>query len=313
VKNKVKILIWAGILVLIQCLLFYTWGCKKEMDKAKNHYKLGVEYHKQILSDQTMGDSQKQELTEKAVNELQEALKIDPNYAEAHYELGVLYQEKADQEGALREIQQAEADYGNALRELQQAIKTNPDYAEAHFHLGSVYQVLGGYDQAINEFEEVLRINLNFPRIHTAIGNVYYLKGITAYKRAIRLDWWSYLRPDTLKEIPYKDKDELKKAIENYIGATQSDTNNAAAYSKLSQAYYTWAQDEYQKAIAVDSLDTNAQLFLGLTFLERGYPNKATLQYEVLKNLDPKAANMLLQITQREEQEATEQKKRGPK
>jgi tetratricopeptide (TPR) repeat protein len=297
VRNKVKILIWAGLILLINCILFYTWGCKKEMDKAKKHYKLGVEYHKKEQADQ-------------AIQELQQAIKIDPNYAEAHYELGVLYQEKASDEGERREFQQANADYESALREFQQAIKSNPDYAEAHFRLGIMYQGLEGYDQALREFDEVLRINPSFPRIHTAMGSIYHTKGVKALVKATKFDW-SYLVADTLKEISYKDKDELKKAIENYIIATEADTTNSAMYSKLGQAYCTWAQDEYQKAIAVDSLDTAAHLNLGLTFLEKGYPNKAMIQYEILNSLDSRAANMLLQEIQHKEQEAMELKKRG--
>lgn len=309
-RSKVKILIWASIFVLIYCFLFYTWGCKSEMDKAKKHYELGAQYHKQAFSDPNIEDSQKQELAEKAIKELQEAIKIDPNYSRAHLELGVLYQEKADLEGELQELQQSRSDYENAFRELQQATKINPNDAEAHFRLGGIYQVFGGYDQALGEFEDALRINPNFPRIHTAIGSVYHARGVRALVKATRLDW-SYLLADTLKEISYKNKDELKKAIDSYTSATQLDTTNAIAYSKLGQACCTWAQDEYQKAIATDSLDTTAHLNLGLILLEKGYQNRAKSQYEILKNLDSRAADMLLQEIRHKEQEEMELQKRG--
>jgi Tfp pilus assembly protein PilF len=282
-RSKVRILIWAGMAILMICLLSYMWGCKQEMDKARKHYELGVEYHKQDQADQ-------------AIKELQEAIKIDPNYAKAHYELGVLYHEKQDQ--------------SNAVSELLQAIKIDPDYAEAHFLLGGIYQLLRGYDQALKEYEEVLRIDSKFPRIHTAIGNLYYERGLRTWTRAIKLDW-NYLIPDTSKETRYKDEDELRKAIENYVNQTQSDTTKPEPYSKLSQAYYTLAQDEYQKAIEINSADTGAQLQLGLTLLERGYLNKAAVQCEALRNLDPKAAGMLSEEIRHREQEAMDLKKRG--
>jgi tetratricopeptide (TPR) repeat protein len=297
VKSKVRILTWAGVVVLMSCFLFCTWGCKTKMDKAKKHYEVGVEYHKKQQADQ-------------AIEEFLQAIKIDPNYAEAHYELGILYHEKAANESELKEYQQADEDYKNALRELQQAIRVNPDYAEAHFRLGIIYQVIRGYDRATMEFEEVQRINPNFPRIHTALGNVYYERGIRAWGRAIKLDW-SYLLADTLKEISYKNIDELKEAIGSYRSATESDSTDPSMFSKLSQAYYTWAQDEYQKAIGVNPSDTNAQLQLGLIFSEKGYQNKAMKQYEVLKNLDPRAADMLLQVLRQKEQEEQDLKRRG--
>lgn len=282
-KNKTRILIWGGFIILMSFFLFYTWGCKKEMDKAKKHYEQGLEYRKQELDDQ-------------AIQEFQQALEIDPNYAEAHYELGVLYHEKED--------------YDGAFRELKQALRINPDHPDVHYRLGLVYQALRGYKQALAEFEEVLRINPDFPRIHTAIGNVYYERGLRAWGMAIKLDW-SYLLPDTLKEISYKDKDELKKAIDDYISGIESDTTNPALFSKLSQAYYNFAQDEYQKAVAIDSLDTAAQLQLGLTFSEKGYQNKAMNQYGLLKNLDPRAADMLLQVIRQKEMEEEDLKRRG--
>jgi tetratricopeptide (TPR) repeat protein len=283
VKNKKQILVWGGFVTLMVLCLFYAWGCKKEMDRARRHYEQGVEYRKQELADQ-------------ALEEFQQAIKIDPNYAQAHYELGVLYQEKED--------------YEAAFRELKQAVKLNPDHADAHFRLGLIYQTLRGYKQALDEFDEVIRINPDFPRIHTAIGNVYYERGLRAWGRAIKLDW-SYLLPDTSKEISYTDKEELNKAIDDYVSAIESDTTNVALFSRLSQAYYTWAQDEYQKAIAIDSFDTAAQLQLGLTFSEKGYQNKAMRQYGVLKNLDSRAADMLLQVIGQKQQEEKDLKERG--
>jgi tetratricopeptide (TPR) repeat protein len=274
VKNRTRILIRVGIFLLMGCFIFYTGGCKKRTDKAKKHYQQALEYHEQELPDQ-------------AVAELHQAIKLDPKYAEAHYELGVLYHEAED--------------HNNAVRELREAIKINPDYAEAHFRLGIVYQILRGYSQAVTEYEEVQRINPDFPRIHTAMGNVYYERGLRAWGAAIKLDW-SYVQPDTLKQISYKSKDELKKAINDYLTIIESDAANPAALAKLSQAYYLWAQDEYQTAIAVDSMDTVAHLQLGLTYSERGYQGKAMEEYELLKKWGAPGADLLLQVVKHKEE-----------
>ncbi len=283
-KNKTKILVWVGLILVSGCLLLCTGGCKKRADQAVKHYEQALEYHQQELPDQ-------------AIAELHQATKLDPEYAEAHYLLGVIYHEKTD--------------HNNAVRELKEAIKINPDYAEAHFRLGVIYQVLRGYSQAVVEFEEVQRINPDFPRIHTAIGNVYYERGLRAWGAAIKLDWYTYLHPDTSKEISYKNKDELKRAIDDYLTIIESDTSNPAALSKLSQAYYLWAHDEYQKAIAADSQDSVAHLQLGLTYSERGYPEKAMEQYEILKKLDARGADMLLQVIKHKEEELEDLRKKG--
>jgi tetratricopeptide (TPR) repeat protein len=284
VKNKTKLLVWMGLILLTGSFLLHTQGCKKRTDQAKKHYEQALEYHKQELPDQ-------------AIAELHQAIKLEPKYAEAHYQLGLIFHEKTD--------------HNNAVRELKEAIKINPDYAEAHFRLGVIYQVLRGYSQAVAEFEEVQRINPDFPRIHTAIGNVYYERGLRAWGAAIKLDWNTYLHPDTSKEISYKNKDELEKAIDDYLTIIESDTSNPAALSKLSQAYYLWAHDEYQKAIEVDSMDSVAHLQLGLTYSERGDPSKAMEQQEILKKLDTRAADMLLQVIRHKEQEVSDLRKKG--
>lgn len=282
-RNKVKIIIRAGMIFLLSYLLFCGWGCKKEVDKAKKHYAQAVEYHQE-------------EVPDKAIEELQKAIQIDSNYAEAHYELGILYEEKEDLRAA--------------FQEFQEVIRINPDYAEAHLHLGTIYHRLRGYSQALTEYQEVQRIDPNFPRIHTAIGNVYYERGIRAWGRAITFNW-SYLLPDTTKEITYKSRDDLIRALEGYIDSVDLDTTNAEAFHKLSQAYFLLAQEEYEKAIAVNSADTVAQLQLGLTFSERGYQNRAMEQYEVLKTLHPRAAETLLQVILHKEKDAEDLRKKG--
>jgi hypothetical protein len=48
-----------------------------------------------------------------------------------------------------------------------------------------------------------------------------------------------------------------------------------------------------------------------LTFLEKGYQNRAKSQYEILKNLYSRAADMLLQEIRNKEQQEMELKRRG--
>ena len=71
--------------------------------------------------------------------EYQAALRINPDYAEAHYNLGVVY----GQQGRTDE----------AIREYQAALRINPDYAEAHYNLGVVYWATGPQlREAIREY-----------------------------------------------------------------------------------------------------------------------------------------------------------------
>lgn len=190
-----------------------------------------------------------------------------------------------------------------AIREYNQAIQLHPNYADAHFHLGRVYQRVRGYSAAWQEYQKVLRIDSNYPKIHTVLGNLYYERGLNAWDRARKLDWITYLHADTLRQLPFKDRDELLKLIEQYTRKVNVDSADAETFSRLSQAYYIFSVEEYQQAIQANPKDTAAQLNLGLAFSEQGYPHKAMAQYETLKRLDPRSAELLLTMIKQKEQE----------
>jgi len=215
--------------------------------------------------------------------------------AKKHVELGVQYLE--------------ERKANEALQEFRRAIQLDPNYADAHFHLGTLYHTRKGYTPAIKEYEEVLRINPNYPKIHTALANVYYERGLRAWTKAVKQDRLTYWFPDTLRQLPFKNRDELVGLIEECINKLEADTLDAETFSKLSQACFLLAAEEYQKAIQVDSLDTTAQLYLGLTYSEQGYPLKAMAQYEILNRLDPRSGGLLLTVLRQKEKEEQELEK----
>jgi Tfp pilus assembly protein PilF len=56
---------------------------------------------------------------------LEKAIAADPNFYEAHYQLGILYQDQQK--------------YEDAIREFNQTIKLRPDYNRAHYRLVLMY------------------------------------------------------------------------------------------------------------------------------------------------------------------------------
>jgi tetratricopeptide (TPR) repeat protein len=215
--------------------------------------------------------------------------------AKNHFDQGVQYeaQEKVEE----------------AIREFKQAIQLQPDYADAHFHLGGLYQIVKAFSSAIEEYEKVLRIQPSYPKIHTAFANLYYERGLRAWGRAIKFDWSTFLHPDTLRQLPFTDKAGLLKLIEEYQNKLNTDTADAETFSKLSQAYFIMAVEEYQKAILANPSDTAAQFYLGLTYSEQGYPQRAMAQYEILKKLDSRAGEQLLAMLKQKEKENQELEK----
>ena len=79
-----------------------------------------------------------------SIDAYKQAIRINPDDAEAHYNLGNAYQGLSHYEGA--------------VGALKQAIRINPDYANAHFLLGLVYTKLGRYKEAVEALKQALRI-----------------------------------------------------------------------------------------------------------------------------------------------------------
>ncbi|MEW6097155.1 MAG: trypsin-like peptidase domain-containing protein [bacterium] len=76
---------------------------------------------------------------EKALSYFEEAVKTNPDYAEAYFQIGYC-------NGELDRYQEAIASY-------QQAIRINPDLAEVHYNLGVVYLLLGDRGSALDEYK----------------------------------------------------------------------------------------------------------------------------------------------------------------
>jgi tetratricopeptide (TPR) repeat protein len=94
--------------------------------------------------DKGMEALQKGDLTD-AVSWLQEALLLDPSYAEASEGLGKAY-------FRLKQFPDAEA-------ALKEAIRLKPDFAEAHFGLGMTYVAMGRKNDALRVQETLQRLD----------------------------------------------------------------------------------------------------------------------------------------------------------
>jgi len=98
-------------------------------------------------------------LHKKAIEAYKQAIRIKPDDAEAHYNLGVAYGEL----GMYRE----------AMEAYKQAIRIKPDYAEAHYNLGVIYSKSGMYREAMEAFNQAIRIKPDYAKAHYNLGIIY--------------------------------------------------------------------------------------------------------------------------------------------
>ena len=107
-----------------------------------------------------------------------QVLKIDPNHAEAHNNLGTLFNN-------LREKHKAKSCF-------EKAIEINPNYADAHHNLGTIFHELREKQKAKECYEKVIAINPNYVHayhnlISTLIKQSKFKEAELSYQKAIEL------------------------------------------------------------------------------------------------------------------------------
>ena len=93
----------------------------------------------------------------------EEAIRINPNNAKAHYLLGYLMNELREDIKSRNEYKEAIRINPNYVEECRKAARINPNDAEAHNYLGILLFYLEGFDEeAEEEYREAIRINPNY-------------------------------------------------------------------------------------------------------------------------------------------------------
>lgn len=108
------------------------------------------------------------------LDEVAEAAKKNPDNAEAHFSLGVAYEEKRD--------------YGSAVKSFSKAIEIDPK-AAYYLNRGAAYKAQFNYDHAIEDFKKSLEVDSKFTIAYYHLGQVFLydkkdkITGCSYYKK----------------------------------------------------------------------------------------------------------------------------------
>ncbi|MEK0181955.1 tetratricopeptide repeat protein [Microcoleus anatoxicus] len=178
-----------------------------------------------------------------AVADYNQALRINPNYAEAYFSRGLARSDLGDKQGAI-------ADYNEALR-------INPNDVIAYYNRGVARYKLGDKQGAIADYDQALRIDSNNASFYlnrgTARSDLGDKQGAIAdYDQALRID------PNNAKAYNNRGtaRDELgdkRGALADYDQALRIDPNYASPYNnrgviRASLGNQQGAIQDYQKA-----------------------------------------------------------------
>ena len=153
------------------------------------------------------------------------AVSINPKYAEAHFNLGVMNQDLGRLE--------------SAIDSYKKAISISPNYSYAYNNLGNIFLELGQYEIAIENFEWALAYQHDFAEAHNNLGDALNRYGrteaaIDSFKKAISFNK-DYEKAYFNLALIFKDIGDKTGFIKNIEKVLDIKPEWGAAYYHLSQ------------------------------------------------------------------------------
>jgi tetratricopeptide (TPR) repeat protein len=233
-----------------------------------------------------LGDAyQSQKFIDKAIEQYQIALKLNPYNPKSYNNLGVAYK--------------SQKLYNRAIEQYRIAIQLDPDYTKFYNNLGVAYQAQGLVDNAIEQYQIAIERMPYNPEFYNNLGIAYksqklYNRAIEQYRTAIQLDP-DYTESYNNLGMAYQAQGLIDTAIQQYRIAIKRDHDNAEAYNNLGTAYKAQglidkAIEQYELAINSDPDNPAFYINLGFAYQYKGFTDRAIEQYRIAIRLDPKNA-----------------------
>jgi tetratricopeptide (TPR) repeat protein len=95
-------------------------------------------------------DAYKHDRDEEAIEHFRRAVELSPDFAEAHYRLGLAH-------NALKQTEEAEKAFADAVKAYERIVKQEPKNSDAYYFLGLCLEKLGKYDEAVKALKEAVK------------------------------------------------------------------------------------------------------------------------------------------------------------
>lgn len=247
-------------------------------------------------------------LYDEAIEELEEALKIDPNFVLARNNFDIVLKKTGRLEEKIEKLariidsnpddEKKTLELADTYRKLnrysqsiifyRKVIDINPDSFESHYGLGVILKLLRKYDDALEEIKIALEIKIA-PEVYRTLGEIYFSKGvidlaIKNFQESIALDPSSaegyYLLGFAFGEKGKVDEslEAIKKAIALNPALAQLDPN---LLINIKEHKGHWEFLKEHIAIPTSSRnDYQLHFNLGMTYRNKGLFNEAKREFD---------------------------------
>jgi len=152
---------------------------------------------------------------EQAVQAFQEAIRFQPDFAEAHLRLGMAY-------GALDKKTEAEESYKKAIELYKKLTQSNSKDADAFFYLGEAYTFRHQDEEAARAYRQATKLKSDDEEAFYQLGMAetrlaHYPEATAAFEKALEIDPEDYRASDAIenaKEGTQRIKEGKKHAEE---------------------------------------------------------------------------------------------------
>ena len=253
---------------------------------------------------------------EMAVKCFERALKIKPDFADAHYNLGLTFQELDQLDSAVKSYKKTlaiQANYvkaynnlgiiykelgqmNDAVKSYEEALSHQPDFVEALNNLGNIQTEMGKLDEAIKSYNQALVIEPNYIEVHNNLGNILNDLGeldeaVEHYEKAIAFNP-DYAEAHNNLGSTLNDLGQLDSAVEHYEKAIVINPDYAEAHNNLGTTLKAFGQfdkaiENFIKALTINPNFADALFNLGVSYYDLGQTDEALNSYRQALSISP--------------------------
>jgi tetratricopeptide (TPR) repeat protein len=236
------------------------------------------------------------EMLPQAKAELELALRLKPDYAEAHVNLGDV-------------LEKTPGRLNDAIAQYEEALRLKPDVAEAHNNLANALAATPErLPEAVAQYEEALRLRPDFAEAHNNLANALAAapgrlpEAVAQYEEALRLNPEYAEAHDNLGAVLERMPGRMEDAIVQFEDAVRLKPEDAKAHNNLG---YTLekvpgrmndAIAQYEEALRLNPDYGKARKNLGNALSAGGRTQEAIAQYEEALRLTPDDAAIHLNL-----------------
>lgn len=198
----------------------------------------------------------------------QRAIKVEPGYMDAYYNLGDQYARVGR--------------FPDAVEAYMKALEIDPKFKDAHCGLGDVYVEVGDARQAVFAFDQALQLNPEDKDLHVMVVKAYTKAieknpGVSAYREA------------------------RSNVLARYAAMVNKDRPKAASYFNLGNLYAEVGDNAmallaYRRVLEIDPRHSGALYNLGNLYKEQGRLKEALGFYQKALDVNPRMADAWLNM-----------------